>query len=224
VVLWTVPATALVALIIFGLDRWVGRTIIPRSSYIEIRVIPQIAAPLSAPGPPAASVTRIPHASSVARRAKAVKPRHLRSTHHPKPREERKSFAARTPAASAPPNGSPSAPSTAPSTPAGERAAPGGAGAAGGLGVASEGAQALYAPLPEIPAGLRGNPLNTIAVARFTVASDGSATVALVKATPYPELNDLLVRTLRQWRFSPALKDGKPVASNFEVRIPVVVE
>ncbi|HZO83420.1 MAG TPA: TonB family protein [Candidatus Binataceae bacterium] len=221
---WSVPAAALVALMIFVLDRWVGRTIIPRASYVEIRVIPPIAMPPSAPGPPAASPVRMTHASSVARGAKAVKPRHLRAAHHPKLREERKSFAARTPAAAGPPSGVPSAPSAAPSTPPAERSAPGGTGAAGGLGAASEGAQALYTPLPEIPADLRSNPLNTIAVARFTVASDGSATVALVKATPYPELNDLLLRTLRRWRFSPALKDGKPVASNFEVRIPVVVE
>lgn len=94
----------------------------------------------------------------------------------------------------------------------------------GGLGTASGGAQALYAPLPEIPADLRDSPLNTVAVARFSVASDGSATVALVKTTPYPELNYLLLRTLRQWRFFPAVEGGRPVASSFEVRIPVVVE
>lgn len=94
----------------------------------------------------------------------------------------------------------------------------------GGMGAASGGAQALYAPLPEIPADLRGSPLNTVAVARFTVASDGRATVTLVKGTPYPELNYALLRTLEQWRFFPAVDGGRPVASSFEVRIPVVVE
>jgi protein TonB len=146
--------------------------------------------------------------------------------HRPKPKPAQKSLAARAPATTAPASGASAAASIAPAPASATRepAAPGGAGVPGGLGSAAGGAQALYAPMPEIPADLRGSPLNTVAIARFIVASDGSATVTLVKTTPYPELNYLLLRTLRQWRFFPAVKDGKPVASNFQVRIPVVVE
>jgi periplasmic protein TonB len=96
-------------------------------------------------------------------------------------------------------------------------------GAPGGIGTASNGVQAIYTPLPSIPDELRQNPLNTIAVARFLVSPDGQATIVLVKPTPDSRLNQLLLATLRRWQFHPATRNGKPVTSTFEVRIPIVV-
>ncbi len=93
----------------------------------------------------------------------------------------------------------------------------------GGLGTASSGAQAIYTPLPRIPDEMRRDPLNEIAIARFEIAPDGAARVVLVKPTASPRLNYLLLEALKQWRFFPAEKDGKPVASVVDLRIPVVV-
>ncbi len=63
-----------------------------------------------------------------------------------------------------------------------------------------------------------------MAVARFKVTRDGAAQVALVKPTTNSELNQLLLSTLKQWRFQPAVKDGVPIDSVFELRIPITVQ
>lgn len=85
------------------------------------------------------------------------------------------------------------------------------------------GARAIYRPDPVIPDDLREHALNVVAVARFQVAVDGTATVELVQATAVPELNEVLLETLRTWRFFPAIQDGKPVVSMLDIRIPVQI-
>jgi protein TonB len=85
------------------------------------------------------------------------------------------------------------------------------------------GARALNKPLPEIPEELRHRHLSLVAVARFRVAADGSARVALVQTTPDPRLNTALIAALARWRFFPAMANGRPVASTIEIRIPVEV-
>jgi periplasmic protein TonB len=77
----------------------------------------------------------------------------------------------------------------------------------------NRGAQALVQPLPAIPDELREEAMNEAATARFQIAADGSATVELVKPTQNPRLNRLLLNTLKNWKFIPAIKEGKPVAS-----------
>ena len=67
--------------------------------------------------------------------------------------------------------------------------------------------------MPEIPDELRQDALNAVAIVRFHVATDGTATVELVQPTPHPRLNRLLLDTLKNWRFFPAIKDGQPVES-----------
>ena len=81
------------------------------------------------------------------------------------------------------------------------------------------GAHAIFQPKPEIPDELRAEAMNAIAVARFHVAPDGTATVELIQPTNSPRINQLLLNTLRRWRFFPALADGKPVASTQDLRI-----
>jgi protein TonB len=77
--------------------------------------------------------------------------------------------------------------------------------------------------LPEIPEALRHREIALVAVARFRVASTGSAQVELITATSDPELNRVLLEALKRWRFFPAMQDGKPVASTVEIRIPISV-
>lgn len=77
----------------------------------------------------------------------------------------------------------------------------------------NHGAQALDQPMPVIPDELREEAMNEAATARFQIAADGSATVVLVKPTQNPRLNRMLLDTLKNWKFMPAIKDGQPVPS-----------
>jgi protein TonB len=91
------------------------------------------------------------------------------------------------------------------------------------LSKGGEGARVIFQPLPKIPDDLREDALHTVAVARFHVAANGTATVELITPTPNPKLNQVLLDTLKTWRFFPAIKDGNPVASLQDLRIPVEV-
>jgi protein TonB len=102
----------------------------------------------------------------------------------------------------------------------------GGAGVGSGSGVGTDnaGARAIYAPPPKIPDDLRQDALQAEALAHFVVAPDGTLTVTLVKPTGNPRLNQMLLSALSQWQFFPAMRSGVPVASEFDLRIPIVVE
>ena len=87
----------------------------------------------------------------------------------------------------------------------------------------NRGAQAIVQPQPVIPDELRQDAMNEAATARFHIAVDGSVTVELIKPTQNPRLNRLLLDTLKNWKFFPAMKEGKPVASveNIVIRVQV---
>ena len=101
-----------------------------------------------------------------------------------------------------------------------------GTGEGGGLGIGSDtvGARAIYAPTPVIPDDLREDVMQTEAVARFNVSFDGISEVTLEKPTSSPRLNQVLLDTLKQWKFFPAIKNGVAIPSTFEVRIPISVQ
>ena len=101
----------------------------------------------------------------------------------------------------------------------------GGKGSAGsGIGSDSVGARAIYAPVPKIPDDLREDTLATLAVAHFNVSYEGKVEVSLVTPTPNPRLNQILLDTLKQWRFFPAMKNGIAIDAQFDVRIPITVQ
>jgi protein TonB len=89
---------------------------------------------------------------------------------------------------------------------------------------AGQGARAIYQPKPKIPEDLREDALNAVAVARFHIAADGTASVELITPTANPRLNQVLLNTLKTWRFFPAMKNGIPVASTQDLRISVEVK
>ncbi|MGO9612545.1 MAG: hypothetical protein ACLPX5_05885 [Dissulfurispiraceae bacterium] len=89
---------------------------------------------------------------------------------------------------------------------------------------ASSGARAIVRPMPQIPDDLREVAFNSTALARFNIAVDGSAKVELVKSTPNPRLNRILLNSLRKWRFMPAIKNGNPVASIEEIVVKIEVK
>ena len=99
-----------------------------------------------------------------------------------------------------------------------------GSGSGAGIGSDSSGARAVYAPTPAIPDDLREDAFSTMAIAQFKVSPDGDVEVTLVKPTPNPRLNQILLDTLKQWKFFPAMKEGIAIASQFEVRIPIAVQ
>ena len=66
---------------------------------------------------------------------------------------------------------------------------------------------------------MREQAYQTVATARFVIHVDGSVDVELVKPTPNPRLNQILLEALRKWRFFPALQGGRPVESRQDVRV-----
>jgi protein TonB len=97
-------------------------------------------------------------------------------------------------------------------------------GGGSGLGSDSLGARAIYSPVPKIPDDLRDTAFEAVAVAHFEVSYDGNVKVTLAKPTPEPRLNQILLSTLQQWRFFPAMKGGVAIDSAFDVRIPISVQ
>jgi protein TonB len=135
---------------------------------------------------------------------------------HPQPKpvsppSPPRAVAVAPPVAAAPPRPAPPAPAEPPPA------------AGDALGTGNSGARAIYQPLPEIPEALRRRRIELVTVARFEVSPSGSATVELITPTSEPELNRVLLETLKSWRFFPAMSQGKPVASAVEIRIPVSV-
>jgi protein TonB len=102
----------------------------------------------------------------------------------------------------------------------------GGEGSGGGIGAGSgsTGAHAIYAPKPVIPPDLRQDAFQAVAIAHFVVAADGAVTVTLVQPTPNLRINQVLLDALKQWKFFPATTHGQPVMSQFDLKIPVLVE
>ena len=92
------------------------------------------------------------------------------------------------------------------------------------MGSDSAGARAIYAPIPKIPDELREDTFETVAVAHFKVSYEGVVEVSLATPTSSPRLNEILIDTLKRWRFSPAIKNGIAIDSEFEVRIPITVQ
>ena len=80
-------------------------------------------------------------------------------------------------------------------------------------------ARAIAQPLPELPDDLRDQAYQTVAIARFAIHVDGSVDVELIKPTSNPRLNQILLETLRKWRFFPAMQAGHPVESRQDIRV-----
>jgi protein TonB len=121
----------------------------------------------------------------------------------------------------------PSVPTTSAPSSKGEAASvSGGAGVGSGAGLGNDasGARAIYAPTPAIPDDMRENPFQAVAIAHFKVAPDGAVEVTLAQPTPNPRLNQILLETLKEWKFFPAMKDGVAISSEFDVRIPITVQ
>jgi protein TonB len=86
------------------------------------------------------------------------------------------------------------------------------------------GARALYQPKPKLSEELLDAAMHAVVMARFHIAADGSATVELTQSAPDPRVNQLILKTLKTWRFFPAMQAGKPVASVQEIKVAIDVD
>lgn len=187
---------------------------------LEARIVELPPSPAGLQGGPAAS-----HAASIPSRPKPgieVRRKSAPIPHPTKPLPEVPPSpfgTSKSPVASQPAAPAKTSPNEGAGVPGGS-----GTGSGAGLGNDSSGARALYAPTPSIPDDLREETLDTVALAHFKVSCSGDVQVSLTNPTSSPRLNEILLDTLRQWRFFPAMKNGVAVDSEFDVRIPITVQ
>ena len=226
--LWIVPAALIVWLFMLsGFALLLGERSAPQTTTLEAQIIelppppPPVAVGLQGNGKPAAAAIpkpAIPHHAPAHHKAVSARP------------------TIATPKVALPPEPSASAGAGAASGPANppegagvgsESTSPeegeGGSGSGLGPGNDSSGARAIAAPTPVIPDDLREDALEAVAVARFTISSDGTVKVALIRPTNNPRINELLLDTLAKWQFFPAVRNGEPIDSTVDIRIPISV-
>jgi protein TonB len=80
------------------------------------------------------------------------------------------------------------------------------------------------APTPSIPEDMRENAYQAVALAHFKVSYGGDVQVSLTQPTTSPRLNQILLDTLQQWPFFPAMKNGVAIDSEFDLRIPISIQ
>ena len=135
-------------------------------------------------------------------------------------------------APAAAPSGAPAAPNEGQATAAGNTSANSGAqagsndkkGSSHGSMYANSGARAIVHPKPQIPDDMREETFKFAPLARFHIAADGSFKVELVKSTPNPRLNRILLDSLKKWRWFPEIMNGKPVASTKDIVVNIEVK
>ncbi|MFM0499795.1 energy transducer TonB [Paraburkholderia caffeinilytica] len=215
-----IALAVLVALIVwivflFQLGRWLGATKTTRTPDrpLEMRVVE-----LDPPKAPTATLSAPPvtHAPiAPAKPRQPVDPRPHVSTQSPtsKPDVHPVQSVAPSQPAAATKAADPSAHAAAPASEERASATP----SATSSGDAT--AHAIAQPLPELPDDLREQAYQTVATARFAIHVDGSVDVELIKPTANPRLNQILLETLRKWRFFPAMQAGHPVESRQDIRV-----
>jgi len=102
-------------------------------------------------------------------------------------------------------------------------AAPGPAAAADGIPAADMSGMPYPMPPPKYPVEAARQGIAGKVMLLVTVAADGSVReVAVESATPPGVFDEASIEAARQWRFEPAMKDGKPVEDRR--RVPVTFE
>ena len=84
-------------------------------------------------------------------------------------------------------------------------------------------AEVVYAPKPEITAELKEECLKTTCVAKFAVSEAGKTTVRLISSSGSNDVDEVVMSTLKLWKFKPATVDGKPISSNRTLRIELEI-
>lgn len=87
-----------------------------------------------------------------------------------------------------------------------------------------EDALATDCPQPAIPSDLCESCHQTSCVVRFIIEDSGRFSVRMVRSCGSEEVDDMVISTLRRWKFKPAQLDGKAIKSTRKVRVEFVVE
>lgn len=206
------------------LGRWLGAATPPPADAkpLDVQIV-ELAPPPKPPMPPAPTLPAAPVANKVPLKQPAqARPLPAPQRVMPAPSRPKTLESARTAEPAPPaPTAAQSQPVNEPpphSTPPTDSAKP--PAAASG----DSAAHPLAQPLPTLPDDLREQAYQTVATARFLVHADGSVEVDLIRPTPNPRLNQILLTALRQWRFFPAMQSGLPVESRLDIRVHFNVE
>jgi periplasmic protein TonB len=86
-------------------------------------------------------------------------------------------------------------------------------------------AEPVYQPQPVIPEDLldSANDVDATFYGYFTIHPDGTVDVKMVQSTGDSVLDRLAIDAAKQWRFTPATKDGIPVESYRRLQVEFVV-
>jgi protein TonB len=80
-------------------------------------------------------------------------------------------------------------------------------------------AQVLASPHPEIPADLHENCFKSCCIAKFLISPAGKTSVQILSSSGNEQLDEIALKTLKQWRFRPATLNGAPVESTKKIKI-----
>jgi len=76
-----------------------------------------------------------------------------------------------------------------------------------------------YSPKPEYPKNERKARHQGMVKLRLVVGSDGDPRNIAVSQTLSPDLDQSAIEAVKQWKFKPAIKDGRPVAVSIAVEV-----
>lgn len=79
-------------------------------------------------------------------------------------------------------------------------------------------------PHPEIPPLLHEECYKSSCLARFCINCEGTHEVTLVSSSGNDEVDEIALKTLRRWKFKPAMLNGKPVQSVRKIKVEFEVE
>lgn len=85
-------------------------------------------------------------------------------------------------------------------------------------------ALAVECPQPEIPSSLSEECHKSCCMARFCITHEGKHQVSIVSSSGSDEVDEIALRTLRRWKFKPAMLNGKPVQSVRKIKVEFEVE
>ncbi len=85
-------------------------------------------------------------------------------------------------------------------------------------------AQVLNSPHPEIPPELHENCFKSCCIAKFLISPAGKTSVQILSSSGNEQLDEIALKTLKQWKFRPATLNGEPVESTKKIKIEFEID
>src|SRR5208283_903851 len=77
----------------------------------------------------------------------------------------------------------------------------------------------IYGPEPAYTEKARKKKLQGVIVLQIVVTAEGTTRNVTVQKSLSPDLDESAIKTVSQWKFEPAMKDGQPVAVQIAVEV-----